>query len=101
MAVNLLGLTLAVLGAVLPAYALFLLGTLVIAALRMFEPSVKEAKTRGVHSSFPYFVRIAYAWLLVAAALGVAAVRWDASGGIWGASRHALTVGFVAVMILA
>jgi hypothetical protein len=66
----------------------------------MFEPSVKEAKTRGVHSSFPYFVRIAYAWLSIAALLGVAAVPWDSSGGIWGASRHALTVGFVAVMIL-
>jgi hypothetical protein len=80
---------------------MFVLGVvLVIAALRMFEPSVKEAKTRGVHSSFPYFVRIAYAWLSIAALLGVAAVPWDSSGGIWGASRHALTVGFVAVMIL-
>jgi hypothetical protein len=36
----------------------------------------------------------------VAALLGVAAARWDASGGIWGASRHALTVGFIAVMVL-
>src|SRR4029077_16826331 len=25
---------------------------------------------------------------------------WDTSGGIWGASRHALTVGFISVMIL-
>jgi hypothetical protein len=66
----------------------------------MFEASVKEAKTRGVHSSFPFFVRMAYGWLLVAAALGLAAVRWDNSGGIWGASRHALTVGFISVMIL-
>jgi uncharacterized protein involved in response to NO len=73
---------------------------LAIAALRMFEPSVNEAKIRGVHSSFPFFVRMAYAWLLVAAALGVAATRWDISGGIWGASRHAFTVGFIAVMIL-
>lgn len=29
------------------------------------------------------------------------AVRWDFSGGIWGASRHAITVGFVAVMVFA
>jgi len=29
----------------------------------------------------------------------VGAARWDFSGGIWGASRHALTVGFVAVMV--
>jgi uncharacterized protein involved in response to NO len=73
---------------------------LAIVALRMFEPSVREAKIRGVHSSFPFFVRMAYAWLVVGAVLGVAAVRWDSSGGIWGASRHALTVGFISVMIL-
>jgi hypothetical protein len=80
---------------------LFVAGTaLAIAALRLFGPSRKEAKTRGVHSSFPYFVRTAYAWLLGAALLGVAAARWDASGGIWGASRHALTVGFIALMVL-
>lgn len=73
---------------------------LAIAALRMFEPSRKEAKTRGVHSTFPFFIRMAYGWLLVSALLGVAAARWDTSGGIWGASRHALTVGFIAVMVL-
>ena len=43
---------------------------------------------------------MAYVWLIVAAFLGTAAVRWDHSGGIWGASRHALTVGFISVMIL-
>ena len=42
---------------------------------------------------------MAYGWLLVAALLGVGAVVWDSSGGIWGASRHALTVGFIAVMV--
>jgi uncharacterized protein involved in response to NO len=100
-AVNISAVALAIAGVGIFATWMFVLGVaLVIAALRMFEPSVKEAKTRGVHSSFPYFVRIAYAWLLVAALLSVAAVRWDFSGGIWGASRHALTVGFVAVMIL-
>jgi hypothetical protein len=66
----------------------------------MFEPSEHEGKIRGVHSTFPFFVRMAYGWLLVAAVLGVAATRWDTSGGIWGASRHALTVGFISVMIL-
>jgi hypothetical protein len=73
---------------------------LAIAALRMFEPPQQEAKTRGVHRSFPYFIRMAYGWLLVAALLGVGAGLWDSSGGIWGASRHALTVGFIAVMVL-
>ncbi len=83
------------------ATTLFVAGAvLAIAGLRMFEPAQQEAKTRGVHLSFPYFVRMAYAWLLVAALLGVGAVLWDSSGGIWGASRHALTVGFIAVMVL-
>ena len=72
---------------------------LAIAALRMFEPARQEPKTRGVHPSFPFFVRMAYGWLLVAALLGVGAAVWDSSGGIWGASRHALTVGFIAVMV--
>ena len=72
---------------------------LAIAAIRMFEPGRQEPKTRGVHRSFPFFVRMAYGWLLVAALLGVGAALWDSSGGIWGASRHALTVGFIAVMV--
>ena len=71
-----------------------------VAAIRIFESSQQEPKTRGIHKSFPVFVRIAYGWLLIAASLGVAACQWDTSGGFWGASRHALTVGFVGTMIL-
>jgi hypothetical protein len=52
-------------------------------------------------SSFPYFVRGAYIWLLIAAGLSMWAVSGDWNGGIWGASRHALTVGFVSTMIFA
>jgi hypothetical protein len=53
-----------------------------------------------VHPSFPVFIRIAYAaWLLIAASLGVWAARVGEAPGIWGASRHALTVGFIAAMI--
>ncbi len=85
----------------LPATALFVLSSvLAAAALRIFEPARQQAKTRGVHSTFPYFVRMANVWLLIAASLGVAAALWDTSGGVWGASRHALTVGFIAVMVL-
>lgn len=99
--VNLSGVALTIAGVGSVGSWVFVIGVaLAIAALRIFEPSVNEAKTRGVHSSFPVFVRMAYAWLLVAAMLGVAAALWDSSGGIWGASRHALTVGFIAVMIL-
>lgn len=67
--------------------------------IRIFEPRIHAPKTRGVHDSFPFFVRTAYVWLLIAALLGVAAARWDVSGAIWGASRHAFTVGFISVMV--
>jgi uncharacterized protein involved in response to NO len=100
-AVNLGGLGLVVAGEAAIGSWLFVLGAAcAIVALRMFESSENEPKIRGVHFTFPFFVRMAYGWLLIAAALGVAATRWDTSGGIWGASRHALTVGFISVMIL-
>jgi hypothetical protein len=70
-------------------------------ALRLAMPPIKPAKTQGVHSSFPYFVRLAYGWLIVAAALGIWAAFAQHSEGIWGASRHALTVGFIATMVFA
>ncbi|MGB7513159.1 MAG: hypothetical protein WBW90_03310 [Candidatus Acidiferrum sp.] len=72
-----------------------------VIAIRIFERSEQEPKIRGIHNSFPVFVRMAYGWLLIAAGLGVAATQWDTSGGFWGASRHALTVGFVGLMVLA
>jgi uncharacterized protein involved in response to NO len=98
---NLIGLGLTVAGVGWVGSWLFVVAAaMAVTALRMFEPSEKEAKIRGVHSSFPFFVRMAYVWLIVAAVLGVAAGRWDTSGGIWGSSRHALTVGFISVMIL-
>jgi hypothetical protein len=70
-----------------------------IAAIRFFEPAARAPKTINVHRSFPVFVRIAYAWLLVAAALGICASLMNEAPGVWGASRHALTVGFIAAMI--
>ena len=97
---NAAGILLTFLGWTPVATGLFVLGAaLAIAGLRMFESSRQEPKTRGVHASFPVFIRMAYGWLLAAALLGAAAARWDTSGGIWGASRHALTVGFIAVMV--
>ena len=98
--VNFAGVVLTLVGWGAEATAFFVVSTaLAIAALRMFEPARQEPKTRGVHPSFPFFVRMAYGWLMVAALLGVGAALWDSSGGIWGASRHALTVGFIAVMV--
>jgi hypothetical protein len=93
-------LTLAGMGAV--ATALFFVAAgLAAVSLRVFEPAHHPAKIRGVHPSFPAFVRLAYAWLVIAAGLGMAAAAWDVSGGLWGASRHAFTVGFVSVMVFA
>jgi uncharacterized protein involved in response to NO len=101
LALNFVGIALTALGLGDEATALFVISTaLAIVALRMFEPAIQPAKTRGVHQSFPLFIRLAYGWLLLASLIGVAAALWDSSGGIWGASRHALTVGFIATMVL-
>jgi len=83
------------------AAGILLLGGAVTAviAIRFFEPAVNAAKTINVHASFPIFIRIAYGWLLIAALLGIWAARAGAAPGIWGASRHALTVGFIAAMV--
>ncbi len=72
---------------------------LAISALRIFKRPVQPAKVNGVHHSFPIFIRIAYIWLLASALLSVAAALTDRAGGVWGASRHALTVGFLATMV--
>src|SRR5262249_28213414 len=44
---------------------------------------------------------MAYGWMIVAACLGVWASKADHAGGIWGSSRHALTVGFISTMVFA
>lgn len=72
---------------------------LAIQGLRVLHPAVQPAKVHNIHPSFPHFLRIAYVWLVVASLIGCLAALEDSSGGLWGASRHALTVGFVAVMV--
>ena len=57
------------------------------------------AKVQGIHSSFPSFIRLAYAWFVIAGSMSIWAAFADQHGGIWGASRHALTVGFAATMV--
>ena len=82
------------------AVLLLLSGIIVaVSALRFLEPPQQSAKVKGVHPSFPIFVRLAYAWAVVAAALGIWAALVEDAPGIWGASRHALTVGFLATMV--
>ncbi|HEX3748902.1 MAG TPA: hypothetical protein VHW09_33490 [Bryobacteraceae bacterium] len=68
-------------------------------ALNIFRRARKPAKTLAVSPLFPLFMRLSYVWLLIAAALGIYAAYADVHGGIWGGSRHALTVGFLATMV--
>ena len=83
------------------AAVLLLLGGMITAtsALGLFERPQRAAKTKGVHRTFPVFVRVAYAWLAIAAVLGIWAALAVNARGILGASRHALTVGFLATMV--
>ncbi len=71
----------------------------VVFALHLAERPHGHAKVLGIHPSFPYFIRIAYAWLVIAGGMSIWAALADHHGGIWGASRHALTVGFAATMV--
>jgi hypothetical protein len=101
-ALNSLAVAGALTGKMLASEFLLLAGIVAaITALRIFEPGERPPKVRGVHSSFPFFVRLAYGWAAIAAALGLWAVLADNAPGIAGASRHALTVGFLAMMVFA
>lgn len=101
-ALNSVGVLMAVAGRILPAVVLLLLGLVTaVSALRLFESAERAAKVKGVHVTFPFFVRLAYVWALIAAFLSLWAAMSQDSAGIWGASRHALTVGFLAIMVFA
>ena len=98
--VNSTGVIVALAGWPIAAVLLLLGGTIAATgALRLFERPRRAAKTKGVHTSFPVFVRLAYVWLAVATALGIWAALAANARGISGASRHALTVGFLATMV--
>ncbi|MBX9771649.1 MAG: hypothetical protein K2X29_09775 [Candidatus Obscuribacterales bacterium] len=82
------------------ASALVLLGCcLLIWALRLFERPLQPAKVAGVHNSFPLFIKIAYAWLIVASLLGTWAAFTPFASGVAGAGRHAATVGVLVSMV--
>ncbi len=83
------------------AVALLFAALLSVDALHIWERSVNPPKLLNIHPSFAVFVRLTYLWLLVSCLLGLLAVPLDRAGGFWGASRHALTVGFVAGMVFA
>ena len=91
---------LGVIGSFRAATVLILASSVTVSlALRVFATPEKLAKINGIHHSFPHFVRSAYVWLIVAATLGIWAATAENPTGIWGASRHALTVGFVSMMV--
>ena len=81
------------------AVALLFAALISIDALHVWERSVNPPKLLNIHLSFAIFIRFTYVWLLLSCLLALLAMPLDRSGGIWGASRHALTVGFVAGMV--
>jgi uncharacterized protein involved in response to NO len=101
-ALNSAGVVIAFTGWMMTASLVLVAGlTLAVYSLRLLEPTDGPAKVKGVHPTFPVFIRLAYSWAFVAGALAVWAASRQNSHGIWGASRHALTVGFLATMVFA
>jgi len=97
-----LGVTLAFVGwATLSSVVLLCSALLAAVSLRVFAAGAQPARTQGIHAAFPYFARAAYGWLLLAACLSIWASLADRHGGILGASRHAITVGFIGTMVFA
>jgi uncharacterized protein involved in response to NO len=68
-------------------------------ALQVFRSSIRKPKRIGVYQHYPGFIRLAYAWLVVGSFLGIWADLEPQLTGLGGASRHALTVGFLAMLI--
>ena len=83
----------------LPAYFFLLGAATAIVAIRLFDEPVKPAKTVNIQRSFPVFIRIAYGWLVIAAALSIWAAASARHPEFGGPRVHALTVGFIAAMI--
>jgi len=97
---DVIGILFGVTGWAIPATILLASSAVTIGfALHLTQRPHGKAKVLGIHPSFPSFVRIAYAWLVVAGFMSIWAALADQHGGIWGASRHALTVGFAATMV--
>ncbi len=99
---DLMGVLCGVAGMSKPATILLALSAVAVGlALHFTQRPYGHAKVQGIHPSFPTFIRLAYAWLVIAGLMSISAAFADQHGGIWGASRHALTVGFAATMVFA
>lgn len=82
--------------------ALFFVSASLIAiqSIHIFQHLTRPAGHNNQFPEYPVFFRIAYIWLLIASSMSIWAALADVNGGIWGASRHALTVGFAATMVM-
>jgi hypothetical protein len=97
---DLMGVLCGVAGLSKPATILLVSSAVAIGlALHLTQRAHGQPKVQGIHPSFPTFIRLAYAWLVAAGLMSIWAAFADQYGGIWGASRHALTVGFAATMV--
>lgn len=67
-------------------------------ALRIFD-TAGVPHVSGVHSSYPFFIKMSYFWLLLSSLLAFVGVFPLAPPGYPGAARHALTVGFFSLMV--
>jgi len=97
---DLMGVLCGVAGLSKPATILLVSSAVAIGlALHLTQRTHGQPKVQGIHPSFPTFIRLACAWLVIAGSMSIWAAFADQHGGIWGASRHALTVGFAATMV--
>ncbi|MFY9856198.1 MAG: hypothetical protein WAK26_20205, partial [Terracidiphilus sp.] len=100
LALDIMGVLTGVAGLIGIATILLVSGAVIIGwALQLTRRPHSPAKIQGIHPSFTWFIRMAYGWLIIAALMSIWAAQADLHGGIWGASRHALTVGFAATMV--
>ncbi len=80
--------------------------TTYVLALRIFEPPAGHVKVRGVDASFPWFVRLSYAWFVITSVMVLfgdlyAKLTGNAPPHIYvGAWRHAATVGFITTLMV-
>ncbi|MBX9686055.1 MAG: NnrS family protein, partial [Candidatus Obscuribacterales bacterium] len=70
-----------------------------VSGLRLFNAQVEQPRILGVHPSFPAYVKVAFAWLLISAGLFLASALSPGAAGLSGAARHAITVGFFSSMV--
>ncbi len=67
--------------------------------MQVFRHSSRTPRLQGVSPYTPLFMRICFAWLPAGATLALLSVIFPLRVGFGGASRHAITVGFVAGLI--